>query len=158
MNRVGSGRWKTHNWRNHNGEHWRISLSIYRKVVNLTENQRVRNVAGADSYPKRSCVWRVRDGSLPCPSHILPLPFPTGPGHPGSVSFPRLAPGTCSLELPGPGYSQVPPSSDRPSELPDLHGQTVWAPPALAVQLGCWDQRHPPDMQPGERGGGEGEE
>lgn len=66
-------------------------------------------------------------------------------------SFLSLAHGTCPLILPGPGYSQAPPNSDRPSELPGLHGQTVWVPPVLAVQLGYWGQRLQPDMLPKEK-------
>lgn len=73
---------------------------------------------------------------------------------PGSAAFPRLAHSDCTPELPGPGCSQAPPNSDRPSELPGLLGQTVWAPPALVVQLGCWGQTRQPDMQPVERGVG----
>lgn len=131
----------------------RVSSSIYRVIVNSAVIERMmRNVVGKDSYPKGSCVWKLRDGSPPPPSpHICISPSPKGPVHPGSVSFPRLAHDTCSLELPGLGYSQAPPNSDRPSELPGLHGQTVWAPLALAVQLGYWGQRHQPDKQPGER-------
>lgn len=95
---------------------------------------------------------KAKDGSQSSPSPYSPhLLFSNGPVHPGLASFPKLAHDTCSLELPGPGYSQAPPNSDRPFELPGLHGQTVWAPPVLAVQLGCWGQRHQPDMQPGER-------
>ena len=126
-----------------NGVSRRVSSNIYSKVMNSGVAERtMRNVARRDNYPKGSCVW-MRDGSRPL--------FPHGASPPGSGPFPRLAHGTCSLELPGPGYSQAPPNSDRPSELPDLHGQTAWAPPALAVQLGCWGQRHQPDKQPGER-------
>lgn len=82
------------------------------------------------------------------------LPLLHGVGLP----FLRLACGPYSLELPGPGYSQALPNCGRPSELPGLHGQTVWAPPALAVQLDYWGQRHQPDMQPRKRKGGWGEE
>lgn len=83
-----------------------------------------------------------RWGTHPC--LLLPL-FP--------CSLPILSSlthGTCSLVLPGPGYSQAPPNSDKPSELPGLHGQTAWVPPVLAVQLGCWGRRPQPDMLPKE--------
>lgn len=137
--------------RNPNGVSKRVSSNVYREVVNLETTERMMRNMAEDNYLREIVCGRSEMALSPLLPLISHISFPHGPVHPGLASFPRLAHGTCSLELPGPGYSQAPPNSDRPSELPGLHGQTVWAPPALAVQLGCWGQRRQLDMQPGER-------
>ena len=103
---------------------------------------------------QRSCGQEVSAGAPPSFPTCPASPPAMGVACPGSAAFPRLAHSDCTPELPGPGCSQAPPNSDRPSELPGLLGQTVWAPPALVVQLGCWGQTRQPDMQPVERGVG----